>query len=42
MINVNVGGRLVPMMIDTGATCTCIQKKYAEDIPMLGSWVKHN
>ena len=37
MINVNVGGS--PMMIDTGATCTCIQTKYAI-LPMSGQFVK--
>jgi len=40
IISVRVGGVEVPMMIDTGATFTCIQAKYADHLPLSGQFVK--
>ena len=40
IINVNIEGKIIPMMIDTGATCTCIRKEYASHLPLSGQYIQ--
>ena len=40
IIHVNIEGKMIPMMIDTGATCTCIRKEYASHLPLSGQYIQ--
>ncbi|XP_059848893.1 E3 ubiquitin-protein ligase Siah1 isoform X1 [Hypanus sabinus] len=40
IVQVMLEGQLTPMMIDSGATYTCVQPQYALHLPMTGTFIK--
>ncbi len=40
MLHVKIEGKLISMMLDTGACFSCLNPSYASHLPMSGKYVK--